>query len=104
MMSRKRALFCLLFICGALCLLLLCDRYCPAGLRFSRESGFYEEPFTLEMTAPFGTEIYYTLDGSWPDENAILYTTPIYIDDATPHPNVYSMRTDMADDPVPHGS
>lgn len=99
MMSRKRALFCLLFICGALCLLLLCDRYCPAGLRFSRESGFYEEPFTLEMTAPFGTEIYYTLDGSWPDENAILYTTPIYIADATPHPNVYSMRTDMADDP-----
>lgn len=53
----------------------------------------------MEMTAPFGTEIYYTLDGSCPDENAILYTTPIYIDDATPHPNVYSMRTDMADDP-----
>ncbi len=99
MMSRKRALFCLLLICGALGLLLLCDRYIPAGLRFSRESGFYEEPFELRLTAPFGTEIYYTLDGSEPDENAILYTTPIFVDDATSHPNVYSMRTDMADNP-----
>lgn len=94
MMSRKKALFCLLFICSALCLLLLCDRYRPAGLCFSRESGFYEEPFTLKLTAPFGTEIYYTLDGSEPDENALLYTTPILIDDATSRPNAHSMRTD----------
>ncbi len=99
MMSRKRALFCLLLICGALGLLLLYDRTLPTGLCFSRESGFYEEPFELELTAPFGAEIYYTLDGSEPDENAILYTTPIFVDDATSQPNVYSMRNDMADDP-----
>ena len=34
-------------------------------MSFSRESGFYEEPFQLEMTAGAGT-IYYTLDGSIP--------------------------------------
>lgn len=99
MMSRKSALFCLLLICGALGLLLLYDRYLPAGLCFSRESGFYEEPFELELTAPLGAEIYYTLDGSEPNENAFLYTTPILIDDATSHPNVYSVRTDLVDDP-----
>ncbi len=96
MMSRKCALLCLLLICGTLCVLLLCDNYCPEELRFSRESGFYEEPFELELSAPFGEKIYYTLDGSVPDENAFLYTTPIFIDDATSQPNVHSMRTDTS--------
>lgn len=95
MMSRKGALVCLLFICISLCLLLLYDRYDCAELTFSRESGFYEEPFELELSAPIGTKIYYTLDGSVPDENAFLYTAPIVIDDATSNPNVYSMRTDI---------
>lgn len=96
MMSRKSALFCFLFLCGLLCLLLLYDKYDCSELTFSRESGFYEEPFLLELSAPAGSKIYYTLDGSVPDENAFLYTDPIVIDDATHHPNVYSMRTDMA--------
>ncbi len=96
MMSRKSALFCMLFLCGLMGLLLFYDEFDRTGLTFSRESGFYEEPFTLELSAPVGTKIYYTLDGSVPDENAFPYTTPIEIDDATVHPNVYSMRTDMA--------
>lgn len=99
MMSRKCALFCLLFLCGVLSLLLLYDNYSPAGLCFSRESGFYEEPFELELSAPFGEKIYYTLDGSIPDENAFLYETPIYIDDATSQPNTNSVRNDLVDDP-----
>lgn len=99
MMSRKCALLCLLLICGTLCLFFLCDNYCPGELRFSRESGFYEEPFGLELSAPFGEKIYYTLDGSMPNENAFLYTTPIFIDDATSQPNVHSVRTDLVDDP-----
>lgn len=51
----------------------------------------------MKLTAPLGTKIYYTLDGSEPDENAFLYTAPIFIDDATSHPNVYSVRTDLTD-------
>ncbi len=96
MMSRKRVLLCLLFICGAICLLLLYDRHSPAGLCFSRESGFYEDSFELKLSAPFGARIYYTLDGSLPDEDAFLYTTPILIDDATSQPNLHSMRTDTS--------
>lgn len=96
MMSRRSALACLLSICGLLVLLLRLDGYDYRELTFSRESGFYEEPFWLELHAPFGAKIYYTLDGSVPDENALLYTEPIAIDDATSHPNIHSMRTDTA--------
>lgn len=96
MMGRKKALLCLLLISGALCLLLLCENYFPIGLCFSRESGFYDEPFELKLSAPFGEKIYYTLDGSEPDENALLYTAPIWIEDASQNPNVYAMRTDLA--------
>lgn len=42
-------------------------------------SGFYDEPFWLEITVPEGTQVYYTLDGSRPDADAYLYTEPIEI-------------------------
>lgn len=45
----------------------------------SAESGFYDEPFDLSITAPEGTSIYYTLDGSCPTAESILYTKPIAI-------------------------
>lgn len=96
MMSRRNALLCLVLICGAFCLLLLGDKYIHTELTFSRASGFYAEPFELELSAPIGTKIYYTLDGSDPDENAELYVKPLTIDDATAHPNVYSLRTDVS--------
>lgn len=96
MMGRRSVLTCLLVICGLLGMLLWYSNYDYRELTFSRESGFYTEPFELEIFAPPGTEIYYTLDGSDPDENAMVYTEPLVIDDATPHPNIYAMRTDTA--------
>lgn len=96
MMNGKSILACLLTLCGILGLLLVDDDNVNTELAFSRESGFYEKPFELEIYAPPGTEIFYTLDGSDPDENAIQYTGPIRIEDATQNDNVYSMRTDMA--------
>ena len=65
------------------------------GVSFSRESGFYEETFELELTAESGT-IYYTLDGSIPDKNSTKYEGPILITDATWKDNTYSMRTDVS--------
>ena len=64
-------------------------------LSFSRESGFYDDPFYLEMDHSNGT-VYYTLDCSRPDETSMLYTQPILIEDASQNENLYSMRTDVA--------
>ena len=59
---------------------------------FSRESGFYDRPFYLRIRTEPGTDVYYTLDGSEPDENATPYTAPIYIEDATNRENTLSMH------------
>ena len=63
-------------------------------VRMSRASGFYDEPFYLELEGDTD-RIYYTTDSSKPDENAILYTGPILISDASENKNVYSMIEDV---------
>lgn len=63
---------------------------------FSESSGFYASPFYLQIAVPKGTTVYYTLDGADPDENALEYTEPIYLENATAHDNVYAMRTDVS--------
>ncbi len=96
MRNRRTVLACLTALCALLFVLLfLEDREEYTELVFSVESGFYEEPFTLVLSAPVGTEIYYTLDGSEPDEHAMKYTEPIQIEDATKNDNRYSLRTDV---------
>ena len=53
---------------------------------FSVEAGFYEEAFELVLTAPEGTEIYYTLDGSEPDmDNPLLTTFGPYLNKCDPN-------------------
>jgi hypothetical protein len=48
---------------------------------FSYSSGIYSSPFTLTLSHPISNaQIYYTLDGSHPSTNSILYTSPILID------------------------
>ena len=64
-------------------------------VRFSRESGFYDEPFYLELECDDG-DIYYTLDSSDPDENSIKYTSPILVNDPSTHTNVYCMIRDVS--------
>lgn len=61
---------------------------------FSEKSGFYEDDFYLELSAFNADKIYYTLDGSVPDENSYEYTEPILISNATYNENTNSMRTD----------
>lgn len=64
-------------------------------LVFSHESGFYDEVFELELSSEAGT-IYYTLDGSEPDTNSIVYEGPILISDASANANINSARTDVS--------
>ncbi|MBE5892537.1 MAG: tetratricopeptide repeat protein [Lachnospiraceae bacterium] len=48
---------------------------------FGVKGGYYNKIMPLKLTT-FGTgKIYYTMDGSDPDENSTLYTTPILLED-----------------------
>ena len=48
---------------------------------FALKGGYYNTIMPLKLTT-FGTgKIYYTMDGSDPDENSTLYTTPILLED-----------------------
>lgn len=104
---KQKALFLMLTALLGICVALATDKRLDAkalshtvafggtDIRLSHTSGFYEEPFYLEIQAP-AKEIYYTLDGSDPDRNSIPYTGPIYIGDASGQENVLSARTDIS--------
>ena len=58
---------------------------------FSLPGGFYPEDITVEISAPEGSLIYYTLDGTVPDEETgILYEAPVEVTNVCGSPNVYS--------------
>ena len=56
----------------------------------SDESGFYEDAFYLSMWTPDESRIYYTLDGSEPDEDSNLYSEPILISDRSDESDSYA--------------
>lgn len=58
---------------------------------FSREAGFYDDDFELEISHYAGTdvEIFYTLDGTDPRDNGTKYTDPIIITNVSDNPNRY---------------
>lgn len=47
---------------------------------YSFAEGTYEEVIPLKLTASTQGTIYYTTDGSEPDENSFVYTTPIFLE------------------------
>lgn len=63
----------------------------PLKLTFSQESGCYENPFELELSAEKG-DIYYTLDGSDPrdSDTRIAYKSAISVTDRSGDANVLS--------------
>lgn len=63
---------------------------------FSVDSGFYDEPFELTLSAGYGNKIYYTLDGSNPIDNGMLYTDSINIYDISEEENIISSRKDIS--------
>ena len=62
---------------------------------FSAESGFYQGPFSLRIQASEGLSVYYTLDGSEPGPDSLLYTEPLFLSDPSLRNNVYSAREDI---------
>ena len=65
------------------------------GMHFSAQSGFYEDAFSLTITAKDGAEIYYTLDGSDPTAESLHYTEPITINDRSSEPDVLAKHTEI---------
>lgn len=63
---------------------------------FSVESGFYNAPFELTITADERETIYYTLDGSEPTTESFRYSAPITVEDASSQENVSAARTDLS--------
>ena len=47
---------------------------------FSYKEGEYDETLYLELLSAINGYVYYTMDGSDPDENCMLYTEPIYLE------------------------
>ena len=64
---------------------------------FSHKSGFYKDNFQLEITCPDPkAKIYYTTDGSIPNETSTLYSEPIALKNRTNEPNVLSAKTGIS--------
>lgn len=47
---------------------------------FHHEEGVYTEIIPLKITSPQGYSIYYTLDGTVPNNESLKYTEPIFLD------------------------
>lgn len=96
---KLRAVFCL----AALLFLAAAAGQAPAARAetavpspsFSHPSGFYDEPFELTILSEEGFSVYFTRDGSAPDETDALYTEPLTVRDMSEEPNVLSARTDI---------
>src|SRR5690606_20493902 len=55
----------------------------PLVVDFHPAAGSYSEPVAVELSAPGGAEIYYTLDGSDPTTSSSVYLFPIEISVST---------------------
>ncbi len=59
------------------------QNYVAMKPEFSIPEGYYTTIQPLKLSAYGNGKIYYTLDGSTPDENSAQYTAPIILDDGT---------------------
>ncbi|MCI9135643.1 MAG: hypothetical protein HFI31_15890 [Lachnospiraceae bacterium] len=62
---------------------------------FSVPGGFYQGELTLSLTGPEDAALYYTLDGSEPTCDSLLYTEPLVLSDPSPLENRLASREDI---------
>lgn len=62
---------------------------------FSVDGGWYDDAVMVELTCAEG-EIYYTVDGSEPDEMSMRYDGPIVVTNRSAEPNTYSSIDDIS--------
>ncbi len=48
--------------------------------KFNYEAGYYKEIIPLKISSPQGYPVYYTMDGSDPTTESMLYESPIFLD------------------------
>lgn len=68
-------------------------------LEFSVPGGFYDNAFSLELSAGEGMKIYYTLDGSEPTEDSLLYEGPVNIQNRSGSSNMVLAVNERMDYP-----
>lgn len=93
-MAKKQCWIVWGFGCLLFFVIIATTAFAELSVDFSMESGFYNKPFLLSMNSEYG-EIYYTLDGSKPNNHSIHYEGPILIEDATKNINKYCMYDDV---------
>jgi len=59
------------------------QNYLALNPKFSEAEGTYEEIVNLKLSGNTTGVIYYTIDGTTPDENSIEYTAPLVLDKGT---------------------
>lgn len=77
------------------------QQYTATAPEFSYESGSYDEMLSLRLSAVTAGKIYYTLDGSDPDEHSIAYTAPLPLESgeyqiAAVFVNEYGVKSEIA--------
>ena len=79
--------------------------YRPDHLSSDRAGGFFNEPVLVSLQKDFPqNKIYFTRDGSEPDESSEYYTSPIMIRDRTCEENHFSEIETRSDYEEPHAN
>ena len=77
------------------------QRYLVEPPEFSYDSGYYNVAVSLKLTSCAAGSIYYTMDGTDPGENSLLYTAPILLTETTTVKaifiNEYGVASDLAE-------
>ena len=82
------------FLALVLCLTALTGYAEGPEVTFNLESGFYAKPQQLVITCDNPkAAVFYTLDGTVPDENSLRYEGPISLNDSSSRPDVLTSLT-----------